>query len=184
MALDPVLGSIAGAFTPEAGGMPSHMAQAGDFNKALDLATPAPSQPAASNPARTQMLQPSRTDSLGHQVLDTLERFGSRAQELQRLGSEGLHKPAAVPSGPAALLNPARDATRPLAEGAKPDPKGQAPGDAISQFDDPGGQYESVFRDSMARQAKLFGLVIEVDLGKNVASTFTSTAKTLLTQSG
>jgi len=168
MALDPVTGAAAGAVAP-----PVHE-PAGDFTKAMEQAA-MPSPPTA-DPARIQALQPTRTDSLGHQLLDSLERFSGRMQELQKLGTKPVRGTPGLPSGPAALLTPVGNTSSP--KGApKLDP-------ADEKFDRLGAQYDAIFDDSMARQAKLFGLVVEVDLGRSIASTSTSTAKTLLTQSG
>ncbi len=179
MAIDPTTG-VAAAAAPQPHDLPQ---RGGDtspgFEQTLDQAAPQVARAQETDLAAPHMqtLAPSRTDSLGHQVLDSLERFGGRMQELQKLGARPPRPAQPLPSGPGALLNAAMNPV-PAAgrDGGVKDP--------ASATDKLGAQYDAIFDESMAHQAKLFGLVIEVDLGRTVASTSTSTAKTLLTQSG
>ncbi len=178
MAIEPTTGAAAAAVSqPHDLPQPSGDASP-DFAHTLDQAAPqaARAQETGLAAPHMQTLAPSRTDSLGHQVLDSLERFGGRMQDLQKLGARPVRSAQPLPNGPGALLNPAMNPVPAGRDGGVKDP--------ASATDKLGAQYDAIFDESMARQAKLFGLVIEVDLGRTVASTSTSTAKTLLTQSG
>lgn len=179
MAIDLTTGAAAAAAAPHPQDLPPMApAVSPDFTQTLDQAAPQAQRAQEAAPANqyVQTLAQSRTDSLGHQVLDSLERFGSHMQELQKLGARPVRPTPQLPSGPGALLNPVMNTAS--------IPRDGGPKDPVSATDKLGAQYDAIFDESMARQAKLFGLVIEVDLGRTVASTSTSTAKTLLTQSG
>ncbi len=180
MALEPALGSIAHAISTAQDKGPKPQAAPAAFDRFLvaanDAATPTQAtattpQPTTPQPAALQAVRrPGAT--LGNDVLDTLERFGGKLQDLQKLGSARAAPARAAPVRVAFASQP----------GLSPTMTDAAP--AADPFGSLKQGYEQIFGDSMRHQARLFGLVIEVDLGRSVASTATSTAKTLLTQSG
>ena len=171
MALEPALGSIAHAISAaqEKAPQPNTTTHA-SFEQFLPT-TPAPT-PVTPPPTPTPIQAIRRPGAtLGNDVLDTLERFGGKLQDLQKLGAPH-NSPRARPIRTAFATAPGLSPTMTDA------PSTNDPFGSLKQG------YEDIFDESMRHQAKLFGLVIEVDLGRSVASTTTSTAKTLLTQSG
>lgn len=131
-------------------------------------------------PATLQMVQRPETNTLGHDVLDTIERYSGRVASLQKMGTQwrrGMGALGPDGAGPAASHPLPALANIVQSSPATPPPADPATADVASQ-------YRNIFADSMGHQAELFSLVVEVDLGRQVSSTATSTAKTLLTQSG
>ena len=139
-----------------------------------------------------QDIQRPQLNTLGNNVLDSLERFGSRADSLRKLGGQwragvpaggsGAGASVGLPASPwgaGALAGPAQLMPPP---GTPPAPQLAASGD--HSMDSITQMYRDTFNESMSHQAELYNLIVEVDLGRQVSSTATSTAKTLLTQSG
>lgn len=181
--MDPFAGSIAStlASMPPASASPTDMhlpgssAQpaepGGNFASYLDAMPEAGRVPIAIQPSMPpatpiqQLSQPPQ-NTLGNDVLNSLERYGSRVQTLQKVGSDaGKHGAGLSVGGPA---------SNHIA------PSGGAP-DAMADIRK---GYTDIVEKSMDHQRHMFGLMIEVNLGHTVASNVTSTAKTLLTQSG
>lgn len=150
----------------------SQSAAQGDFAQALSAAAPVAARaevrvvPAVATPGGT----------LGQEVLASLERFSGRVRALQDMGAAALkdlkhHRPGG-PAGAAGMGT-----------------IGPPPGPAERRVDTaapaaPVERLADVFRDSMAQQAKLYGLVTEISLGRSIAGSVNTTMKTLLTQSG
>ena len=181
--MDPFAGSIAStlASMPPAGAAPTDMhlpgpsAQpaepGGNFAAYLDAMPEVGRVPIAIQPnmppaTPIQQLSQPPQNTLGNDVLNSLERYGSRVQTLQKVGSNaGKHGAGVGVGGPASsYIAPA---------GGPPD-----------HMADIRKGYTDIVEKSMDHQRHMFGLMIEVNLGHTVASNVTSTAKTLLTQSG
>ena len=217
MAFDQVLGSIAGAaagaradvagsipggglqggLTGPGGSFHTHLAQNAPAPSPVPATTPMPDTPSLPTPNQDlrsgqtvpiSQVQRPHMNSLGQDVLNSLERFGDRTNALRKLSTEWRRGGGGGGGGDKAgggvdklgthamMAGPAQRMPPPSAPQADKGPdKGM---DGITE------QYRDMMHESMGRQAELYGLVIDVELGRQVASTATSTAKTLLTQSG
>ena len=186
--MDPFTGSIGSALAsmPPVGASPTdtHLpgpsAQpaepGGNFGSYLDAMPEAGRVPIAIQPSMPpttpiqQLSQPPQ-NTLGNDVLNSLERYGSRVQTLQKVGSDAGKHGAGTHGVSGGLGGPASNHIA---------PSGGAP-DAMADIRK---GYADIVEKSMDHQRHMFGLMIEVNLGHTVASNVTSTAKTLLTQSG
>lgn len=137
------------------------------FTSALDAAQPTPVVQRASFP----VVSPAQgsTGTLGDDVLRSLERFGRSVNSLQKMGVEAqksveaLQASRSLPAGPAsAAITPGGSATR-----------------VATQTD-----MAEVFKVAMSDQARLYGVMTEVCMGRSVGNSLNQTVKTLLTQNG